>query len=68
MPYWPKLTSLSHKACTLYTFSSVVYSLLPMDMFFLVSLSIKTKNPDVLRSLAAWARNTQYMLQYMHNK
>ena len=33
-PQWPKLSSLSQKTCTLFTFSSLVYSLLPKDSLF----------------------------------
>ena len=33
-PQWPKLANLAQKACTLYTFSSLVCSLLPKDKTF----------------------------------
>ena len=30
-PKWPKLASLAQKSCLIYTFSSLMYSLLPND-------------------------------------
>ena len=43
-PEWSKVANIAQKICTLYTFSSLVYSLLPKDNFFRTNLRNSSQN------------------------
>ena len=52
-PKWPKLACLTQKTCPFYTFSSLVYSLLPNDNLFKNIFTSRVENSVDLDQLTS---------------